>query len=175
MTQRLLVAVRFRRACLLVHFCLQVTQVQLEERRCQHPHFPLRHRPLPLHRRPLRRLRALSCLLHQCCCWQKVGSLQRDVVLHRKKTGGKKPKKMPEAAAVVKAGAPASNPPTPLQLLNSECQRRRVSLDDNTFFAGYCFFEAFGVSSNITLAFGEGNGAVLIRRSIAFGYEQQKK
>ena len=82
---------------------------------------------------------------------------------------------MPEVAAVVKAGAPASNPPTPLQLLNSECQRRRVALHDNKFVAGHCFFEAFGVSSNITLAFGEGNGAVLIRRSIAFGYEQQQK
>ena len=58
----------------------------------------------------------------------------------QKKTGGKKPKKMPEVAAVVKAGAPASNPPTPLQLLNSECQRRRVSLHDNTFVAGHCFF-----------------------------------
>ena len=92
-------------------------------------------------------------------------------MLHRKKTGGKKPKKMPEAAAVVKAGAPASKPPTPLQLLNAECQRRRVALHDNTFVAGHCFFEAFGVSSNITLAFGEGNGAVFIRHSIAFGYE----
>ena len=140
-TQRLFVAVRFRRACLLVHFCLQVTQVQLEERRCQHPHFPLRHRPLPLHRRPLRRLRALIKLpIAPVPLLAEVGQPTKRRGAAQKKTGGKKPKKMPEVAAVVKAGAPASNPPTPLQLLNSECQRRRVSLDDNTFFRWLLLF-----------------------------------
>jgi hypothetical protein len=65
----------------------------------------------------------------------------------------------------------APKPLTPFQLLNQECQRRRVALHDNEFVACHCFFKAFGVSSNITLALGEGNGVVFIQRSIAFGYE----